>query len=117
MIYSSKREHKKAPCHRENGRVMGQWLTRCLGPRDPWGNQGLATMSLPSEPLHYLWTLRGVHGPVIYGSPSGSVGILLLILRTRTPKEMESLRGDCHGWNRGDWRVVIGGKPYVGGLT
>lgn len=49
-----------------------------LQPSGPLGDQGLATMSLPSELLHYLWTLLGVHGPVIYGSPSGSVGAIVV---------------------------------------
>lgn len=40
-------------------------VPRSLG---PLGDQGLAAMSLPLELLHYLWTLLGVHGSVIYGS-------------------------------------------------
>lgn len=53
-------------------------------PLDPWGTRGLTTMSLASELLHYLWTLLGVHVPVIYGSPSGAAGALLSILGTRS---------------------------------
>lgn len=63
-------------------------------PSGPSGDEGFATMFLTSEQLHYLWTVLGVHGPVIYGSPSGSVGALLLILRTCT---LESLCRDGHG--------------------
>lgn len=53
-----------------------------------------------------------MHGPVIYGSPSGSVGALLLMFRTWSPTETElkkSLRWGGHGWNHGNRRVVKGG--------
>lgn len=48
-LLTSKWEHKKALCHWENGRVMGQWLTCCLGPRDCWGTRGLPQCLYPQN--------------------------------------------------------------------
>lgn len=48
-LLTSKWEHKKALCHWKNERVMGQWLTCCLGPRDRWGTRGLPWCLYPQN--------------------------------------------------------------------
>lgn len=74
-------DHKNPPCCWENVKVVAQFLTHCISPQKPSGDAGCATTFLTSEQWRCLWTVLSVNGPEIYGCPSGSAGVLLLILR------------------------------------
>lgn len=107
VIYSKVNESvKKALCHWKNERVMGQWLTCCLGPRDHWGTGGLAAASLPFRTVTLFMDSPGCAWACDLWLSIWCCQGIVVDAQEDTQLKTVSLYWDHHGGNHGNWHVV-----------